>query len=126
MYPMQTSVAIMAVLTVLFCRPFQGQLSLTAVLVALVAALALVLGAWCAPATGRPFALSGDAAWRRAKNVQLVVGAVVAYAALLLFTDMPGMAAIWGIFAALGAGALMPGASPTQSAEDPTTGDRLD
>ncbi|GAB2481224.1 hypothetical protein GCM10027030_14030 [Luteococcus sediminum] len=51
---------------------------------------------------------------------------MVAYAALLLFTDMPGMAAIWGIFAALGAGALMPGASPTQSAEDPTTGDRLD
>ncbi|WP_460704127.1 hypothetical protein [Luteococcus sediminum] len=74
MNPMQTSVAVMAVLTVLFCRPFQGQLSLTAVLVALVAALALVLGAWCAPATGRPFALSGDAAWRRAKNVQLVVG----------------------------------------------------
>lgn len=126
MNPTQTSVAVSAVLTVLFCRPFQGELSWSVVLVALVAALALVLGAWCAPATGRPFALSGDAAWQRAKNVQLAVGAVVAFAALVLFTDMPGMAAIWGIVAALGAGALMPGASPTQSAEDPTTGDRLD
>lgn len=111
MNPTQTSVAVSAVLTVLFCRPFQGELSWSVVLVALVAALALVLGAWCAPATGRPFALSGDAAWQRAKNVQLAVGAVVAYAALVLFTDMPGMAAIWGIVAALGAGALMPGAS---------------
>lgn len=109
MNPMQTSVFVTAVLTVLFCRPFQGQLSLTVVLVALVAALALVVGAWCAPAAGKLFARTGDAIWRRAKNAQLVGGGAAGYLALLLLTDKPGVAAIWGIVAALGIGFLMPG-----------------
>lgn len=85
-------------------------------LIAAVAAFALIMGTWLAPATSRQGA-SGSLVgsrdpWRpaliNAKVIQLLVGAAVVLGGVALFRSNPGTAAIFGIAAALAVPAVLP------------------
>lgn len=112
MKPTLTSVLVLVVLSALFTVLPERGVTATTVGISVFAALILVLGAWLAPASGgKPFAMSGGPAWQAAKNLQLVLGGLVAAGAIAWFTDNPGIAALVGIVGAMFFGFVAPSGS---------------
>lgn len=123
-----TAVVIAALVVVL---PLAAQES---VMTSLIAALAFVVGAWCAPAsftegaTGSLLTVVCDVWTRRlarTKTLQLVIGAVVMTALILLELfefDAPA-AGIVGISAAICVGAVAGADAPGGAADEPVACD---
>ncbi|MEL4357262.1 MULTISPECIES: hypothetical protein [unclassified Luteococcus] len=91
---------VLVTLTLLFTVLPDRPVTLLSVGVALIAAAAFEVGAWLAPPWKGPV-----------KSLQLVGGGLASAAAMLLFTQNPGMAALIGIVAALMIGALAAGSA---------------
>lgn len=121
--PLIATAVVLAVLALLL--PLIGEVgSLTS----LIAGVAFVVGAWCAPASyvqGQTGSLlwAGREVWTRrtagTKTLQLAAGGAVVLVAVLLLDLDAGISGIFGIAAALGLGAIAAQASGRNPAETP-------
>lgn len=104
--PWSVVATVFAASTVFFFRAGPAA-SWATLLGAMVAALALCVGAFCAPVTVTSTAPDPDE-YRRRKAWQFIAAGVVAVVTALVFGASSGMAAIAGIVAAMFVGAALP------------------
>lgn len=106
-YPWAVAAAVFVLTTVLLVVAAGDGVSVPSVIIGAIAAFVLCIGSAFAPITlGGPKPDVDEARYRR--SVQLVTAAVVTVALVWIASMQPAIAAILGISAAIGVGAVLP------------------